>query len=142
MSRVKAVEREHKATRLATERLLTIASQDPTALSRDIRFRDLQEAANQLEGTYIIRLFAEFETCLRSAFFAMRNRRAPSRTRDLLDSVGARRTIPHDQINAAHAVREYRNRLVHERDDEVAAIPIDAARSHLCYYLNFLPPQW
>ena len=142
LTRVKAVEREYRATRFATDYLLNVVQQDPRSLGHDLRTRDLNEAVERLEGTYSVRLFAEFETCLRIFWEATRGTRPPSRTRDLVEGVGARRRIPHDQINNAHAVREYRNSLVHAREDNVEPIAIDVARSRLCHYLSFLPIEW
>lgn len=142
LARIKAVEREYNATRYATDYLLNAVRESPDSLRRDIRARDINEASKNLEGTYIIRVFAEFETCLRVFWDGTYGRHPPSRTKDLLDGVGARRTIPYDRIDNAHVVREFRNGLIHERDDEVQPISIDAARSHLCHYLSFLPIQW
>jgi len=104
--------------------------------------RDIDESAERLEGTYTVRLFAEFETSLRTFWIASRDKDPPSRTRDLLDSVGTRRRIPNDRIQDAHAVREYRNALVHERDEDFDPIPIAQARRHLCFFLSFLPIEW
>ena len=64
MKRVKAVEREHTASRFATDYLLNAIQQDPTTLDGNLRVRDVNESAERLEGTYTIRLFAEFETSL------------------------------------------------------------------------------
>lgn len=140
-ARVKAVEREHTATRFALDYLQAAVDRDPSSLAGYMRIRELREAAQRLEGTYIIRLFAEFETCLRQYWEMARGRQAPSRTRNLLDGVGARCVIPHDQIRNAHAVRAYRNSLVHEAEDvDVEPIPISKTRHHLCHYLSFLPP--
>ena len=142
MKRVKAVEREHTATQFATENLLDVVHRDPTALQGDLRVKDLRVASDRLEGTYIIRLFAEFETILRMFWQASRGKDSPSRTRDLLDGVGAKRKVPHDRIQNAHEVRKYRNLLVHEREEEIEPIPIGQARGHLCRFLSFLPFQW
>lgn len=142
LARVKSVEREHKATRFATDYLLTVVQNDPSSLGSDLRTRDFYKARERLEGTYTIRLFAEFETCLRIFWDATRTGRPPSRTRDLLEGVGARRRIPDDQINNAHAVREYRNSLVHEREADVEPITIGETRSRLCHFLSFLPIEW
>jgi len=142
MNRVKAVEREHTAMRFASEYLLNAVQQDPTALKGNLRVRDVNESVERLEGTYTIRLFAEFETSLRTYWLASRITDPPSRTRDLLDGVAARCRIPHDHIQNAHAVREYRNVLVHERDEDVDPIPIALSRRHLCMFLSFLPIEW
>jgi hypothetical protein len=60
----------------------------------------------------------------------------------LLDGIAARRGISPDRLASAHAVREYRNSLVHERDEKVIPISIAEARSHLCRFFAFLPPTW
>lgn len=66
----------------------------------------------------------------------------PSRTRDLLESVGARCKIPDDWIRNAHHVRDYRNVLIHEREEEQEPVSIARARSHLCCFLSKLPLTW
>lgn len=142
LDRVKAVEREYGAMRLAADRLLEVVRKDPTAVPGGYRVRDLEEASDQLEATYTIRLFAEFETSLRKFWPASRGPTPPARTRDLLDGVGATRRIPDDQIGDAHKVREYRNVLVHERKADTEPIPIAQARGHLCRFLSFLPIEW
>jgi hypothetical protein len=99
-------------------------------------------ASARLDGTYVIRLFAEFETGLRLYWLAARKTDPPGRMRDLLDGVAAARRIPYDQLKEAHVVRDYRNSLLHERQEEAEPIPIAAARGHLCRFFSFLPPKW
>src|SRR5438477_5339863 len=131
LERIKAVEREHAATRLAVDRLLSAAQHDPTVLpSEKIRVRDVRQASARLDGTFIIRLFAEFETGLRLFWPSARATDAPSRARDLLDGVAATQRVPHDDLANAHAVREYRNSLVHEREEPEAPISVPIARQH------------
>lgn len=142
LNRVKAVEREHAAVRYATDFLLNAVHDDPTILDRILRVRDVEESIEHLEGTYVIRLFAEFETSLRTYWVVSRGTEPPSRTRDLLDGIGAKRRVPHDTIQNAHAVREFRNTLVHERDDVDDPLSIAEARRYLCIFLNFLPLEW
>ena len=114
-ARIKAVEREYSASRLASDRLLAAVEQDPTVLghSRDLRVRDVRDASERLEGTYIIRLFAEFRSAIRVFWSRARNPDAPARTRDLLDGVAATCRIQNEQIANAHSVRLHRNTLVH-----------------------------
>jgi hypothetical protein len=142
LRRVKAVEREHTAVRYAADYLLDVLRLDPTVLDRVLRVRDVREAVEKLEGTYVVRLFAEFETCLRTYWLAARSTDPPSRTKDLLDGIGATRRIPHDDIQFAHAVRDFRNALVHERAEVVPTIEIARARGYLCRYLRHLPLDW
>jgi hypothetical protein len=142
LKRVKAVEREHTAVKFAADFLLQAARENPVLLDRVLRVRDVEESIEQLEGTYVIRLFAEFEASLRRYWIAARGTDPPSRTRDLLDGIGARRRVPDDTIRNAHSVREFRNGLIHERDDIVVRLPISDARRYLCIFLSFLPLEW
>lgn len=142
LSRIKQVEREFWAVRLATDRLLEASAKDPTVTRSDVLMRDVRAASDRLEGTYVIRLFAEFETGLRLCWRAVRTRRPPARTEDLLTGTGAREGIPDDLIRGADEVREYRNALIHEREEEVDPIPIATARGHLCRFFGRLPPDW
>ena len=61
---------------------------------------------------------------------------------DLLDGLSARCGIPDTQRANAHLVREYRNSLIHERDDRPELVPIELVRKYLCHYFSFLPPRW
>jgi hypothetical protein len=142
LQRIKAVEREHAVARRAIDWLLESAKRDPTVLKGDLKLRDIENASERLEGTYLIRLFAEFETGLRLFWPAAKGTDPPNRTRDLLDGVAAARRIPDHQLKQAHAVREYRNVLVHEREEETAPIPLAQARSHLCTFFSFFPLNW
>jgi hypothetical protein len=138
LTEIKAVEEEYASMRLAADRLLEDARRDPAVLRGTIELRHLVEASAHLERTYVIRLFAEFETGLRSFWATIRESEPP--TQHLLDGIAARRAIPPDRLAEAHAVREYRNPLVHEREDEIAPISIAEARSHRCRFFAFLPP--
>lgn len=139
---IKGVEREYSAMRLASDRLLTAVTSDPTVLVDELTPRDIRHAAERLEATYVIRLFAVYEAGLRQFWSIARGPVSPSRTRDLLDGVAATRSIPYQQRIDAHAVREFRNTLVHVRDEAAAAIPICDARRILCRFLSHLPPHW
>ena len=128
--------------RLAIDRLLAEARRDPTVLTGDLKLHDITIASERLEGTYIIRLFAEFETGLRLFWPTARGTDPPGRMRDLIDGVAATRRVPNAERTSAHAVREYRNFLVHERDEKVVPISISEARGSLCRFFVFLPPTW
>src|SRR5437870_4474902 len=114
-TRIKAVEKDQAAMRLAADQLLMAAQVDPTVLPAELRRRDIVRAAEGLDGTYLIRLFAEFETGLRQYWEAARGTHPP--TRDLLNGLAAMCGIPDEQRDNAHLVREYRNSLVHEREE-------------------------
>ncbi len=57
LSRVKAIEREFSALRLAVARLLAHAASDPNVIATNgVALRDVDNASARLEGTYLIRL--------------------------------------------------------------------------------------
>ncbi len=140
-SRIKRIERQYQAVRLAVSRLLAEGKRDPTILINNVQYGHIKETDADLEGTYIVRLFAEFETGLRLYWETIRD--THPRTIDLLNSLAGQCVIPDEARDNAHLVREYRNGLVHEREDEdLEPIPIAVARGYLCRYFSFLPPQW
>ncbi len=138
--RIKIIERRHAVAQLAISRLMETARKDPTVLTGDMTFRDVVNAANDLEGTYLIRLFAEFETGIRLYFDTRRDTTPPAK--DLMDSVAALCNISANHRNNAHAVREYRNSLVHEREEDIVPLSIAEARSYLCCFFSYLPNEW
>jgi hypothetical protein len=141
-ARLKAVELEYLAIRRATDRFKEQARRDPTILKKDLRYRNIDLASDNLESTYLIRLFAEFETGLMSYWARASRRSTNPRTRDLLERIAAKQGIPDEQRENAHAVREYRNSLLHERGEEAEPVPIDQAGGYLRRFFSFLPSQW
>jgi hypothetical protein len=140
LERLRAVEAEHGAMRCAADRLLNAARRDPAILPDKLRFRIVQLASERLEATYLLRLFAEFETTLRTYWQTLRSTKPPAK--DLLASLGAMRKIPFNQIGDAQKVREYRNVLIHEECESVEKVPLGKARGDLCHFLAFLPERW
>lgn len=142
LGRIKGVEREYLSARLAADRLAAAVEADPASFLGGLAVRDIRQMREQLEGTYLIRLYSEFEAGLRLFWPTARGTDPPTRTRDLLDGLAATCRIPHAVLVAAHAVRDYRNRLVHVREDAVEPIPLAEARKRLCIFFAFLPPEW
>jgi hypothetical protein len=140
LGRIKDVEREHSATNIAAIRLLEAARLDSSILQGEVRIRDLEHAFANLDGTYIIRVFAEFETGLRSYWVQLRGTEPP--IRNLLESIATLRGVPRDNLADVHSVREYRNVLVHEREAELEPISMANARSRLCKFFARLPDNW
>ncbi len=139
-SRIKAVEREFVAMRQAADGFRRAALDDPTILQGNLRHGEIVVASRNLEGTYVIRLFAEFESGARQYWDA--NWGTDPRTVDLLNGLAARCGIPDTQRDNAHCVRDYRNGLVHQREDKPEEVPIAAARHYLCHFFSFLPQRW
>jgi len=139
-SRIKAVEREYVAMRQAADRFRQAALEDPTILHDNLRHGEIVVASRNLEGTYVLRLFAEFETGARQYWEATWD--TDPKTVDLLNGLAARCGIPDTQRDNGHLVRDYRNSLVHEREEETQAVPMAVARGYLCHFFSFLPRQW
>src|SRR5262249_40187643 len=112
LTRIKAVERDYSAARFAIDRLTEAARSDQTILRRVLDIRTLPQASSRLEAPYFIRLFAVFESGLREFWRVEKPGRKP-RAEHLLDGVASARGIPHQLLEKAHAVRAYRNSLVH-----------------------------
>ena len=131
--RLKEVEKEHTASRIAMDRFRSQAAQDPTLL-RGVGFPDIGRASDQLEGTYIIRLFAEFETALRTFWTTYRPTEPPSRAIDLMNGVASTARIDPDPLAAAHEVRRFRNVLAHNREEPANPVAIPDVRHRLNKY--------
>jgi hypothetical protein len=137
LERIKAVWREYLVASQAVDDFTAALEQSQSTLPPNTKVRDATAMADNLEGTYLIRLFAAFESGLRSYYTTLKETTPPST--DLIDSIAARRNVPDDLRDEVHQVREYRNNLVHEGDDEIEAVAIDVARSRLCTFFARLP---
>jgi len=141
---IKEIEGEYLAARIAVDRLTSQVAADPSQLGKDDRAR-LRDADRNLEGTYLVRLFAAFEAALRSYDRARHN--DPNRegvAAVLIDSIGGRRGqgISTAVRNGAHAVRELRNYWAHENETAPAPMTLAQARARLQTYLSWLPEEW
>jgi len=142
LERIRGVELEFRAARRAADFLLAQAVSDPTILGNEVKWEHVRRMSERLDGTYIVRLFAEFETGLREFWPTARGTEPPGRTVDLVDGIAATRRIPDAIRLRTHEVRNYRNSLVHERDDPVDPVAVDVARGFLCRFFGHLPPDW
>lgn len=143
---IKDVEGEYHAARMAVDRLKADAAENPGILQQDDGTRKhLRGADRNLEGTFLVRLFASFEAALRSYDRARHN--DPSRDQVasvLIDTIGGRRGqgISTAVREGAHAVRNVRNYWAHESDEIPAPMTIAEARARLQRYLSWLPEEW
>ena len=114
---IKDVEGEYQAARIAVDRLKAGLVATPDLLKRDNEARAyLRNADRNLEGTYLVRLFAAFEAALRS--YDRARHRDSTRNEDasvLIDTIGGRRGqgISVTVREGAHAVRRVRNFWAH-----------------------------
>jgi len=141
-----SVAREYAATRLAVDRFQANIVAEPDLVPEKSKLRKgLRNADANLEGTYIVRLFAAFEAALRSYDRAQHH--DPTRASDastLIDQIGGRHGCRIDAIVRQHAqeVRRVRNYWAHESDENPGAMPITEVSARLQAYLSKLPPEW
>ena len=141
MGRIKAVEREYGAIRFGTDRLLVPVNDDPSILAGSVRRPDIATASMRLEGTYIVRVFSEFETALLH-FLQAFNIRKPKGTEALVNRVRDRGRISQADADAVHRVREHRNVLVHERSRPALPVTIRETTRFLCTFLSRVQRIW
>jgi hypothetical protein len=142
---LREVSGEFRSARFAVDRLRAAVVETPELLNRDSTARkNLRDADRNLEGTYIIRLFAAFEAALRSYDRAKHN--DPNRRTDaavMIDEIGGKRGrgIERGIRQRVHEVRLVRNYWAHESEDP-GPMTIDEARARLHVYLAQLDEEW
>ena len=144
--RIKSVERQYHTMRFGTVRLRLDVARDPTIARQSAQQLFIGDAEDDLEVTYLVRMFAEFESGLRSFWRASRGQRRHTRpqTSQLLDAIASNRRIGDEVLNNAHVVRTYRNALIHDNDrnENFEEIRIGDARRDLLLYFGRLPYLW
>jgi hypothetical protein len=110
---------------------------DPTITTLD----HVQNALENLEATYIVRIFAEFETILRNTPRPQRfrGRQLPTRTRDLITRVASDQSIPDITRDKADNVRRLRNAIVHDSSEPYEIVTIEEALRYLSRFVAKLP---
>lgn len=136
LERIRAVEREYLAAKAAIIVLQERLQLQPTfGMGNEWHSKDVRNLRDNLESTFLIRLYAEFEAGLRDAWQFAFGRHTEPPMRDLLVAIAGRCYMPHDWLVHAHDVREYRNILVHEGERKATSITLATARHYLCRFL-------
>ncbi|MBX9625956.1 MAG: hypothetical protein K2X82_19310 [Gemmataceae bacterium] len=139
-ARIGGVVAEFAAARAAADALIRGLERGDIRRPRDRAAWDVAGMSANLEGTYLIRLFAAFEAGLRSFWATARD--TDPQTRDLIDAVASRVRVPDRLRRDVHEVREYRNGLIHERADPTESVALGDARSRPQQYFARLPEDW
>lgn len=140
LDRIRAVEREYLVARQAVGEFIAVLDRDPDKLPPNTKVRDANAMRDNLEGTYLVRLYAAFESGLRSYYATLKETTPPAI--DLINAIATRRKVPDDVRDEVHEVRKYRNSLVHEGEESIEAVGIGAARGRLCTFFARLPDNW
>jgi hypothetical protein len=139
--RLKAVEREFTAASTSVTDLLRRAMLDPEVIrTTGVSLADLRACRDNLERTYLVRLFAVFEEALREVRRILYRKEGAIQTYSLIQQCASRQRIPSDEIRSVHDVRELRNAIIHGGDSVPLSLP--TARQGLCIFMSRMPPQW
>lgn len=111
------------------------------AQKRYVTETQIRRCADNLELTFVLRLFSEFEAILRDFWTQGMGRATEPAMTQLLDSVAARRNVHPDDLAMAHDIREFRNHIIHESLRELRFDFPQCART-LGKFLSRLPVDW
>ena len=134
------VEREYRVAARGVERLQQQSRADPSALDPSVAPIDVRRCLENLENTYLMRLFAVFEESLREVWAVGFSKTTYPKTQHLLDGCAARQHVRHDDLYNAHQVRGYRNAIVH--GGEAMPVTLSQTRAFLCTFFGWMPNRW
>jgi hypothetical protein len=147
IERISAVLQEYLAAKTASD-LLTVQTDVNPNYGRDHGWEPRAGLAftDNLEATYIIRIYAEFEAALRDYWLTYRGQTTRPKMYQLVNQAIPDQRFSQDLIDNADDVRIYRNSLVHDIDDEPeeaeGRFTVQQAKRELCTYLSRLDPSW
>jgi len=142
MLEIKSCEQMCDAGRAATEYFLRVCDSDPSQMPKEMTFSvsDIRACHEDLERTYLVRLFALFEATIRDYWGRGCGKKSHPLVGTLLDRIASRCYMRYDVLSNAHVVRNYRNLLVH--GGVAKPVTLSEARGHLCTFLSYLPREW
>ncbi|HEX5269184.1 MAG TPA: hypothetical protein VFW33_01790 [Gemmataceae bacterium] len=143
IERMRGVEREYQVAQVAVDLLKSALRADPSLLAaRQLKRAHLELLVAQLEPTYFVRLYSEFEAGLRDVWASHFKKKRRPHAEQLIDALTSRQRVSDDYRRKVHTVRKYRNVLVHEGADETVPVALGRARSFLCTFFSFMPEDW
>lgn len=143
--RLNLVRDEFDAARFSLAQTLRDLDSDPNVYHagkrQQVTHGQLQTCAENLQITYLVRLFAEFEAILRDYWLKGRHRRTEPGMEVLMDRLGAYCTVTCDDLQDAHEVRAYRNDVIHAHLQN-PRFDFHECRSRLAHFVRWLPLHW
>jgi hypothetical protein len=143
IERILRVEREYLAARSAFELLSESIRSNPSfGKPWGWSASDAGGFEANLEATYIIRLYAEFETGLRDIWKNHYKKRRRTPMEHLLQLM-APQFVPPAWVDEVQEARVFRNSLVHEESDEaVVELSMKEVKHRVCRYFSYQPMDW
>lgn len=110
----------------------------------EVTIDEVKRASDNLERTFVMRLFSEFEGVLLDYWEHGLGRETDPKAVDLINGIAASCPLPigHAHRDDVHHVRRYRNGLVHPRADPVDPLTVDQCLNRLGKYLAYFPQSW
>jgi hypothetical protein len=110
----------------------------------DVTLNEIRRAKDNLDRTFLLRLFAELEGILLGYWQDGLGRITKPKVSVLINRIAALCPLPisDNHRDDVHDVRRYRNMLVHTRAEAVAPLTIDQCLNRLGKYLAYFPQQW
>ena len=147
LNRIVAVEQEYQAAMTAAKWLKEQPTADPSfGAAHGWNAKGGLAFCENLDTTYIVRLFSEFEAGLRDYLETYLGKTTEPTVSQLVCQAIPTQRFPQDKIDNADEVRKYRNFLVHDPEDDppttVTVFTVKEAKSHLAAYFALLDAQW
>ena len=147
LERIAAVFQEYLAAKTASDLLIAQTDANPSyGHDHGWEPRAGESFTENLEATYIIRIYAEFEAALRDYWLTYRKQTTRPKMYQLVNHAIPDQSFSQDVIDNADDVREFRNFLVHDIEDELGedriSFTVQQAKSNLCAYIARLDPAW
>ena len=153
---IRAVSKEYGSARLAVDHVQNQLRDDAHYMDGTLTRDEIAHVSRYLEGTYIVRMFAAFESALRSYerwWHPTRTRRERPDAATMIDEIGAHKednVAPRRkreiglQIRArVHEARQTRNYWAHDDKDQIELpLTIDQLTSRLLAYIQKMPLEW
>jgi hypothetical protein len=147
IQRIAAVLQEYLAAESASELLAAETDADPSyGEARGWEPRAGVSFSRNLNATYLIRMYAEFEAGLRDYWRTHLGHATHPAMRQLVCHAIPNERFSQDCVDNADEVRIFRNFMVHNLDEdppeETRELTLAEAKRRLCTYFSRLDPRW
>jgi hypothetical protein len=139
--KLRDIEREQEAAQMTVDHFMRSLHDGSVQLEPHLKRIHISQLSANLEGTFVIRMFSEFELSLR-LFLKEKHQRVPARIKPRMNRVANLVGFKGAALDDAHKARRYRNKVVHHLDVEIDQLTLRRVTSFLCTYLDKLQKDW